>query len=243
MNAYGATLAGIPALGITFNDHLAWTHTVNAHGGEDLYELTLIDGGYRWDGGVRPFETRQAKLKVKQPDGTLIDEELVVRSSVHGPVVAEKNGKALALRVVGLDRPRMLAQYWDMARATNLDEFETALKRLEIPMFTIIYADRDGHIMHFFGGITPVRPLELRAGRGSFPATAPRPFGRRLTATMTFPRSPTLPVVGSRTPTIHPGPQPSPGPWIPTTSRPTCPLRGSAKSFPPFEISRGALDR
>ncbi len=109
MNAYGATLVGIPALGITFNDHLDWTHTVNAHGGEDLYELTLIDGGYRWDGGFRPFETRQAKLKVKQPDGTLIDEELVVRSSVHGPVVAEKNGKALALRVVGLDRPRMLA--------------------------------------------------------------------------------------------------------------------------------------
>ena len=158
MNAYGATLVGIPALGIAFNDHLGWTHTVNAHDGDDLYELTLIDGGYRWDGGVRPFETREETLKVKQRDGTLIEEQLTVRSSIHGPVVAEKGGKALALRVVGLDRPRMLAQYWDMARATNLDDFEAVLKGLQIPMFTIIYADRDGHIMHFFGGITPVRP-------------------------------------------------------------------------------------
>ena len=169
INAYGATLVGIPALGIAFNDHLGWTHTVNAHDGDDLYELTLIDGGYRWNEGVRPFETREETLKIKQTDGTLIEEQFTVRSSIHGPVVAEKGGKALALRVVGLDQPRMLAQYWDMARATNLGDFETVLKRLQIPMFTVIYADRDGHIMHFFGGITPVRPSGTEDWSGIVP--------------------------------------------------------------------------
>ena len=169
MNAYGATLVGIPALGMAFNDHLSWTHTVNAHDGDDLYELTLIDGGYRWDGGVRPFETREEMLQVKQTDGTLIEQQLVVRSSIHGPVVAEKSGKALALRVVGLDHSRMLEQYWDMARATNLDDFEAVIKRLEIPMFTVMYADREGHIMHFFGGITPVRPSGVEDWSGIVP--------------------------------------------------------------------------
>jgi acyl-homoserine-lactone acylase len=57
VNAYGATLVGFPSLAIAFNDHLGWTHTVNTHDGEDLYELTLADAGYRWDGQVKAFET------------------------------------------------------------------------------------------------------------------------------------------------------------------------------------------
>ena len=157
MDAYGAALVGLPALGIAFNDHLGWTHTVNTHDGQDLYELTLTDGGYRWDGETRPFETDELILKVKQPDGTLREEKLTVRRSVHGPVVLEKEGKALALRVVGLDEPHLLEQWWNMARARNLKEFQAALRLLQIPMFTVIYADRDGHILHLFGGHTPVR--------------------------------------------------------------------------------------
>lgn len=158
IDAYGVTLVGLPGLGIAFNDNLGWSHTVNTHDGQDLYELTLVDGGYRWDGGVRAFETEEQILKVKQADGTFRDERLTVRRSVHGPVVAEKDGKAIALRVVGLDQPGLFEQWWDMARARNLAEFEAALTRLQIPMFTVMYADRDGHIMHLFGGRTPVRP-------------------------------------------------------------------------------------
>jgi acyl-homoserine-lactone acylase len=46
---------------------------------------------------------------------------------------------------------------WDMARARNLAEFQKALQRQQLPMFTVIYADRDGHIMHLFNGRVPVR--------------------------------------------------------------------------------------
>jgi acyl-homoserine-lactone acylase len=158
IDAYGATLVGFPVHGIAFNDHLGWSHTVNTHDGDDLFELTLAEGGYRWDGKVRPFETEEQVIKVKQKDGSMRDEKLVVRRSVHGPVVADKGSKAIALRVVALNQPGMLEQWWDMARAKNLKEFETILKRLQLPMFTVMYADRDGHIMHFFGGRTPVRP-------------------------------------------------------------------------------------
>jgi acyl-homoserine-lactone acylase len=44
-----------------------------------------------------------------------------------------------------------------MAKAKNLQQFETALKRLQLPMFTVMYADREGHIMHLFNGQVPVR--------------------------------------------------------------------------------------
>ncbi len=158
-NIYGAALVGFPGLGIAFNDNLGWSHTVNTHDGVDLFALTLTEGGYKFDGRTRAFDTEEEIIKVKQRDGSMRDEKLVVKRSVHGPVIAEKNGKAIAMRVVGLDQPRMLEQWWDMARATDFKEFETILKRLQIPMFTVMYADRKGHIMHFFGGDTPARAI------------------------------------------------------------------------------------
>src|SRR5262249_39802177 len=139
VNIYGATLVGFPGHGIAFNENLGWSHTVNTLDGVDLFALTLTEGGYKFDGGTRAFDTEEEIIKVKQRDGSMRDEKLVVKRSVHGPVIAEKNGKAIAMRVAGLDRPRMLEQWWDMARATDFKEFETALKRLQIPMFTVMY--------------------------------------------------------------------------------------------------------
>ncbi len=133
-------------------------HTVNTHDGADFYRLTLDGDGYLFDGEVRPFEVERQTLQVRGEDGGLHQEELEIRRSVHGPVVAENGGEALALRVVGLDRPGLFEQYWAMSRATNLEAFEAALKTLQMPMFTVMYADRDGHILHLFGGLTPVRP-------------------------------------------------------------------------------------
>lgn len=157
-DVYGATLVGTPAIAIGFNDHLGWSHTVNTYDGVDTYVLDPVGSdGYRFDGGVMPFETRADTILVRQDDGTHRVEELVVRRSVHGPVVAERNGKPIALRVAGLDAPGMWEQWWDMGRATTFAEFESVLRRLQVPMFTVMYADRDGNIMHLFGGRVPVR--------------------------------------------------------------------------------------
>jgi acyl-homoserine-lactone acylase len=68
-----------------------------------------------------------------------------------------KEGKALALRLAGLDQPHLFEQYWDMARARSFAEWERAVRRLQMPMFTFMYADAAGHIYHLFGGRTPVR--------------------------------------------------------------------------------------
>ena len=172
VNAYGATLVGLPILAIAFNDHLGWSHTVNTHDGADLYELTVDGNGYRWDGKTKPLEKETHILKVRNGDSV----ELVVRRSIHGPVVSDKAGKALALRVVGLDQPGLFEQYWQMLQARDLGEFEKALSRLQMPMFTVMYADKDGHILHLFGGRTPVRAqgdwaLWQRPVPGDTPAT------------------------------------------------------------------------
>ena len=161
IDAYGAALVGLPVLGIAFNDALGWTLTVNTFDGWDAYELTPADGGYRFDGEVRAFDVETQTLTVRQEDGTLRQEELVVRRSVHGPVVAERDGSPIALRLVAVDRwvsaAGVLEQWWEMGRAQSLAEFEAALRRLQLPLTTVLYADRDGHVLYVFTGQVPVR--------------------------------------------------------------------------------------
>lgn len=157
INAYGATLVGFPVMGIAFNDNLGWSHTVNTYDGEDHYELTLAEGGYVWDGKPRAFEKEEQTLKVKESSGAPSEEKLVIKRSVHGPVIAEKGERAIALRVAGLDRPGFLEEWWDMARAKNLAEFQSALSRLQMPMFNVMYADRSGHIFYLFNAAIPKR--------------------------------------------------------------------------------------
>lgn len=165
LNLSGALLVGSPVLQIAFNDHLGWTHTVNTQDGNDLYELTLEAGGYSWDGGVRQFETERRLIQVKRSTASaaLRTDTLVIRRSIHGPVVADKPGKAVAMRIVGLDMPLVLEQWWNMGQAGSLAAFEAAIRPNQISGQNITYADRDGHIMYFYGGNTPARAGGSRA--------------------------------------------------------------------------------
>ncbi|MDY6783972.1 MAG: acylase [Cyanobacteriota bacterium] len=158
LDAYGCTLVGMPMLVMAFNNNLGWTHTVNQHNGWGLYQLTLTEGGYLFDGRVKPLEAQQKTLKVKQSDGTLQETTVAIARSIHGPIIAQTGNTAIALKVTGLEESGAVEQYWEMLRSRNLSEFETALQKLQIPLFTILYGDKDGHILHLFNGQVPVRP-------------------------------------------------------------------------------------
>ncbi|MGC1394750.1 MAG: acylase, partial [Coleofasciculaceae cyanobacterium] len=157
IDAYGAALVGMPVLAIAFNNNLGWTLTVNTHQGWNKYELKLTYNGYVFDGKVKAFTTETQTIKIKQKDGSFRTESIIIQQSIHGPIIAEnKQQKAIALRVVGLDQPQMLQQFWDMAAATKLSEFEAALKRLQLPMFNLIYADRNDHSLYLFNAQVPI---------------------------------------------------------------------------------------
>ena len=162
----GAALVLSPVLEIAFNDRLGWTHTVNTQDGEDLYELRLSGEGYLFDGAVRPFETSTHVLRVKQGDGSFRNDTVRVRRSIHGPVLEDKPGKAVALADVGLHGPPLdqaLTQWWNMGRARNFAEFLAAIRPNQISGQNITYGDRDGHIMVFYGGNNPVHTRGDRA--------------------------------------------------------------------------------
>ncbi|MEL6826691.1 MAG: acylase [Pseudomonadota bacterium] len=154
---YGATQIGLPVIRFAFNQRMGIANTVNRMLGATSYHLTLVDGGYLFDGEVRPFEEETVRYQVRQEDGSLLEKTLTKRATVHGPVFERADGEVIALRVAGLDRPGMLQQYFDMLRAESFEDFQTVMARLQVPTFNIVYADRDGHIQYTSNGVLPKR--------------------------------------------------------------------------------------
>ena len=154
---YGAPQIGFPVPVVGFNRKAGWSRTVNTIDTVDFYKLTVKDGQYEFDGQLRPFETSSKTLKVKQADGSFTEEKLAIRRSVHGPVVYDSGGMTVAMRVAGLDRPKMLEEWFRMGEAQNLAEFTSALKMMSVPMWNQNYADSDGHILMVCVGLVPKR--------------------------------------------------------------------------------------
>ena len=153
---YGVTLIGLPVLGIAFNNNLGWTHTVNPLDNVDLYGLELTDGKYLLDGKLHAFETSQITIKSKDKEGKISEEKIERKLSKHGVVISEKKDYAVSLRYPYMtDPPQIIRQWFDMGQASNFDEFETALKQNALPLFHVIYADKDKNIFYSFAGNVP----------------------------------------------------------------------------------------
>ncbi len=160
VHIYGATLVGLPTLGIAFNEHLGWSHTNNTIDNADLYELILRDGGYVVDGAVRAFEQGKMGIKIKQDDGNVVIKDFPrLVSPDHGPVLKQEGARALAIKMPGFDRPYGMVQWWRMGNAKSLSEFKMALKEVQIPFFNIMYADKEGNIFYMFNGQVPQRQV------------------------------------------------------------------------------------
>ena len=179
VDVYGATLVGFPVPVMGFNDSLGWTHTVNTLDGCDVYELVPDKGGYRFDGQHRDFETSSRRLSVRLPNGGYRTETVPLRRSEQGPVVTV-GGRTLALRTTAVDQaqvPGVLEQWWEMGRAGDLEQFRAALARDQLPMFNVLYADKDGHILAAYAGQVPDRPASYE---GSWDTTVPGDISQTL---------------------------------------------------------------
>lgn len=159
LSIYGATQVGLPVLRFGFNKDLGFTNTVNTMLGYTSYQLTLEGNGYKFDGKTLPFKSVPKSYKVRQPDGTLKTISFEQKSTVHGPVFELPGGKTtIALKVAGLDRPGVLEQYLEMGKAHDWAGFEKALRKMQVVMFNIVYADRAGHILYLDNGLLPKHP-------------------------------------------------------------------------------------
>ncbi|MFN7977784.1 MAG: penicillin acylase family protein [Vicinamibacterales bacterium] len=170
VTSYGAVWVGFPVLRQCFTEYVGWTQTTNNPAESDLYGIVEKDGGYVLDGQVKQFDTHTETIKIKQADGSMKEEPLTIRRTVHGPIVAQRKGMPIAMRVAALDRPKMFEQFWRMGLAKNFQEWEAGMRMQQLPLFNTAYADRDGHIAYVYNATLWKHPMgDYRFWQGVVP--------------------------------------------------------------------------
>ena len=165
LDVMGAALPGLPVVNIGFNQHVAWTHTVDTSKHFTLYRLTLDPKDatrYLLDGKSIPLDKTAVTVQVKQADGSLKAVTHTVYSSQFGPVV-QWPGKldwdsryAFSLRDANLGNDRVLQQWYAMNRAGSLKELQTSVHTLQgIPWVNTLAADDLGQSLYMNLSVVP----------------------------------------------------------------------------------------
>jgi penicillin G amidase len=163
VSAIGATLPGVPGVVLGRNERIAWGATNTAPDTQDLFVLEVKDGAYKTPSGMVKLESREETIKVGGKD-----EKFTVLTSAYGPIVAQADGQALALRYVALEpNDTTLDAFVGFNYAKNWDEFKTALRRYVTPQQNFVYADLEGNIGYYAPGKIPKRNWD-----GRFPVSA-----------------------------------------------------------------------
>jgi penicillin amidase len=156
-NMSGASFFGsmFPTMG--HNEFLGWSHTVNKPDVYDLWEETFDNPAdplaYRYGNGYRQATawTESVTVQGKTP------QQFRFTKTHHGPIVAERNGKKIALRFGKLWEGGQVEQRYRMGKARNFAEWKQAMSLTNVAMFNAIYADRDGNIFYVHNGAVPRR--------------------------------------------------------------------------------------
>lgn len=164
LDIYGAQLSGLPFVGIGFNQHIAWTHTVSAGHRFTVYKLALQPGSpttYLLDGAPHKMTSHDVTIEVKGIDGKLAAQTRTQWSSEQGPIldfpgVGWSDSTTLALRDANIDNKELLGQFLDMGLARSLDEFKAAHATHQgVPLFNTIAVDDQGHSWYADTSATP----------------------------------------------------------------------------------------
>jgi penicillin amidase len=163
----GATAPGIPGLVIGHNGHIAWTFTTTGADTQDLFVETPVgDDEYQTPDGPKPFAIRQEVIKVRgRPDETL-----TVRSTRHGPVISDLQGRSgpiLAVAMANLAPGDTAAEgLFTLNHAQTVQQAGAAAALISSPVQNLLVADRQTIALYVTGRV-PIR----RAGDGSAPVT------------------------------------------------------------------------
>lgn len=178
-NVSGATLAGVPAVIIGQNDHMAWSFTSIMSDDTDFF-LEQQDpedrGRYVTDSlsngeiTYKSFDRVREIIKVKGGD----DRSFEIRYTQHGPVISDiypvpelTDGKLISMQWTGFELSNEMKTLYNINWAENFQEFKDALPTFGVPGMNFMYGDVEGNIAMYSVAKLPIRtgdPITLRAG-------------------------------------------------------------------------------
>ncbi len=173
LDVMGAALPGLPMINIGFNQHLAWTHTVDSSKHFTLYRLQLDPKDatrYLLDGKSLPLSKQTVTVQVRQADGQVVPVARDVYSSQFGPIV-QWPGKldwdkqyAYSLRDANLENDRVLKQWYAMNQAGNLKDLQDAVQQIQgIPWVNTLAVDDKGQTLYMNLSVVPNVSVEKLA--------------------------------------------------------------------------------
>ncbi len=156
LTAYAETV--VPVKG--HNEHLGWALTVNNSDMVDAWEEVFDDPArplaYRYGDSHRIATEWLDSIRVKTAAG-VETRKITLRKTHHGPILAERNGKKLAVMYGNVDHGGLLQQWYAMGKARNLAEFRRALDINGLTYHNVMYADTAGNIFFIHAGTVPRR--------------------------------------------------------------------------------------
>lgn len=154
LNVIGAGEPALPGISIGHNERIAFGLTIFPIDQEDLYVYEKADGGYRYQGQNRPFDSVVESVQVRDDEASDVE----MKFTQHGPVVYETASHAFAVRAAWLE-PGMAPYFGSVEymRARNWREFLAALNRWGAPSENQVFADIDGNIGYKPAGLFPRR--------------------------------------------------------------------------------------
>ncbi len=158
-NISGGVYPGIPMPANALTPNLGWNLPFNFPDLIDIYELEINPENkhqYKFDDKWLDLEVRKIPLKVKM--GFL---KLKVKKkaywTVYGPAIETNDGKIMATRFAANQEIGALNQLYEMGKSKNLSEFKQAVKNGKMPLFNIVYADKEDNIFYIYKALIPKR--------------------------------------------------------------------------------------
>ena len=158
MNGY--YLIGSPMLAIGHNQRVGWALTTGGPDTSDVYTIKFRAQPapqYEYDGQWRPIRTEVFTIPVKGADP-------VQKTAMYthlGPLVSAPDpntGTAYVGASPYLEQTGLYEQFYAMAHAKDVHEFNQALAMHQYNEQNVMAADLEGNISYVRNGATPIRP-------------------------------------------------------------------------------------
>jgi acyl-homoserine-lactone acylase len=159
LNAYGAVTWGQFFIYQGFNDHVGWMHTSSQADAIDEYLETVSKRGntfaYKYGNSARPVQSERVTLAYKEGSG-LAKRTFTVYRTNHGPVIGERDGKWLTIRLMQ-EHVKALTQSYSRTKAHDYASFRQTMELHTNSSNNTIFADSQGDIAYFHGNFIPRR--------------------------------------------------------------------------------------